>query len=289
MFKTTRPFGVTQRGFTLIELLVVVAIIALLISILLPSLNGARKQARQVQCLTNMASIGKAALFYSQEYRGYLIACETEDGFLPRRNTPRGYERDDSYAHTQFAISLLNGLLYQHSVKGLYRVNDQKAMIKACGETPQFQCPSHPVPAQKLDYVVNGFMQEYPAENCERDKNDMRYRKRDDVHIEQTQEAAYFHHVDRLKVAPGRRVYVAEGAKGHATDDLRLHDAFYATHLPFAGNARIANDPRHPKGTNLLFFDGHADRMPFARLDEGYPNSFGVRLRWFTDVPEKYR
>jgi prepilin-type processing-associated H-X9-DG protein len=117
----------------------------------------------------------------------------------------------------------------------------------------------------------------------------MNYRQRNDVQMERTQEAAYFHHVDKLRVAPARRIYVAEGAKGHATDDLRMHDAFYATHLPFASNARIANDRRHPKGTNALFFDGHSERMDFSRMDPGWPNSLGVRLSWFTDVPERYR
>jgi hypothetical protein len=50
-------------------LLVVVAIIALLISILLPSLNRARSQAKAVVCASNMASVGKAVASYLAENR----------------------------------------------------------------------------------------------------------------------------------------------------------------------------------------------------------------------------
>jgi prepilin-type N-terminal cleavage/methylation domain-containing protein len=58
----------SRRAFTLIELLVVVAIIALLLSILLPSLAGAREQGKRAVCLSNLSGLGKAMWQYSGEY-----------------------------------------------------------------------------------------------------------------------------------------------------------------------------------------------------------------------------
>ncbi len=67
-----------KRGFTLIELLVVVAIIALLIAILLPSLARAREMARRSVCSSNLRQIGLALNTYAQD---------NEDTF-PRVNKP---------------------------------------------------------------------------------------------------------------------------------------------------------------------------------------------------------
>ncbi len=56
-----------NRGFTLIELLVVIAIIALLIAILLPSLNAAKREGIRTQGLANLRSIGQASITYATD------------------------------------------------------------------------------------------------------------------------------------------------------------------------------------------------------------------------------
>jgi len=63
--------GRCRHAFTLIEILVVVAILALIISILLPSLKRARDRAKITVCLTNLHDTGQAMFQYTVMYDPY--------------------------------------------------------------------------------------------------------------------------------------------------------------------------------------------------------------------------
>ena len=112
-----------RRGFTLIELLVVVAIIAVLISILLPALGAARTQAKMTVCASRLHEIGTALYCYLAEWNGRVPYVETPmtngSGHPPRNqyNVP-GYGSDrwpdddlDPFDRSRWPVSLANILI----------------------------------------------------------------------------------------------------------------------------------------------------------------------------------
>ena len=114
-----------QRGFTLIELLVVIAIIALLMAMLAPALQKAKRQAKAVICSSNMRQIGMAANFYAESSNMYI---------------PRG-----TGGPTAPWFQLFMPYLAQKPINDDYRNVDI------------YRCPSYPNKKQTVCHVVNGW------------------------------------------------------------------------------------------------------------------------------------
>jgi len=111
-----------KRAFTLIELLIVIAIIALLLAILMPSLRRARNQAKGVTCRNNLKQIGLAFTLYTED----------NEGKFPR-----------------------NGGIW--IVKFLPYIGGQGDEDKDYRTMGVYNCPMYPNKEQTLDYVINSW------------------------------------------------------------------------------------------------------------------------------------
>lgn len=122
-------------GFTLVELLVVIGIIALLISILLPSLNRAREMAGALKCLSNLRQLGLATTMFAQDHKGYMPTCSSDD--LARQSDPNHYKF--AYRSTGNVMDSYSSLV---AYMGRKFGDDNSFMNLPGGQSKVFQCPS---------------------------------------------------------------------------------------------------------------------------------------------------
>jgi prepilin-type N-terminal cleavage/methylation domain-containing protein/prepilin-type processing-associated H-X9-DG protein len=132
--RSLRPPARGAGGFTLVELLVVIGIIALLVSILLPSLGRAREMSRRTACVSNLRQLGMAMIMYADENKGR----------LPNSNPPQTVS---DWAATNYVLVSLNDIYVKSPAT--------------------FHCPSDPDPAQTA--ITNG---DYATPNSARGSYD---------------------------------------------------------------------------------------------------------------------
>lgn len=152
--------GPAPRGFTMVELLVVVAVIAVLMSLLLPALSRTREQGRQIVCINNARSITIAAQAYSQDHNDIwpVFPCKIR---VPQRTvlfsswhyggkTVSDYWRNHPSGEWQTASERpLNPYLYPET--------EFKDPPDGRLELPVFKCPSDPGTLQRTWFSGSGY------------------------------------------------------------------------------------------------------------------------------------
>lgn len=90
MMRPVRQSRLCSRGraFTLVELLVVLGIIAILMAVLLPAMNAANRQAKRVQCQSNLRQLGQSLLIYAQNWKGWIVPPGLDDAVAPTERWP---------------------------------------------------------------------------------------------------------------------------------------------------------------------------------------------------------
>jgi prepilin-type N-terminal cleavage/methylation domain-containing protein len=102
-----------RTGFTLVELLVVISIIALLIGILLPTLQGARASAYQSTAAANARSVVQALFTYETENRtfplAYYYASQTRGLYWQEEEQRLGGDDSKGYIHWSYLLTDSDG------------------------------------------------------------------------------------------------------------------------------------------------------------------------------------
>lgn len=301
------------KAFTLIELLVVVAIIALLISILLPALKGARAQGKQTKCLANLNAMSKAVHYYAEENREWRVG-----GILSHR--PRGTLVGTEYGG--FMTAMLKGLGYdndQGPVLGLWNnqattldangARLESKLVRAIRSVGVMQCPDFPIENAPLGYVANAMPMPMPEDSFTEDsgangqfRDDASYQGVDMSGIRRLYvQARKLTEIPR-ELGEARAVHITEAHISLAAErpnpteairyewdrgeGLRFYHFFFPSQLPLGFYPRIANDRRHPSGITTLHYDGHSELIRPQKFDAGWGNPWGIRLRNVTIPPE---
>lgn len=157
-----------QQGFTLLELLVVIAIIAILIALLLPSVQQAREAARKTQCLNNLMQIGVALRNYQSQYSLLPPGSINQTGPV-LSDDPMNYEPSPTSPVSGYRVGWIPQILPHLGQTAIYNSVDFEIPELSFSE-PQRKADYRQHLQMWTDFVkAGGTVQEDPALNEEGD------------------------------------------------------------------------------------------------------------------------
>jgi prepilin-type N-terminal cleavage/methylation domain-containing protein len=130
-----------KKPFTLLELLIVIGILAILLSLLLPSLGRAREQARISVCLSNQAQLQRGTTLHSKDFNGLFINREGSSSRYP------GGLHDDRNSGSNINYELDWGRKFEQYLSGF-------TIEKG---SPLFSCPSQSLQAYRTGGARLGY------------------------------------------------------------------------------------------------------------------------------------
>ncbi|MEM6561210.1 MAG: prepilin-type N-terminal cleavage/methylation domain-containing protein [Planctomycetota bacterium] len=256
-----------QTGFTLVELLVVIGIIAVLIAILLPSLQKARAAAQSVACLSNMRQMGQALLLYNTEGRGEMPpgqGMEAADGSMIHGDELGYSYRVGGRVRTMWSDYPFIGKYVPHD-EDITRANQRRGRDGFAHEdrSTAFTCPTDTT--EGFD-DGNGRTNSYAIiTNAWPDRSRVQ-----NANQAQTQYRDRLFRQAQVKNA-SRTLFVLD-AHNHAYRPFTTEGPWAAVPAVVLGGDRsVQHSDRHDGKTNFAFFDGHAAVM------QNNPDTYTVR------------